>query len=97
MFDFESENKKLYCFDDQQMQMMLDHIYAYFQAKDQEQSIEPFLTERQAMELMKIKSDNTLRKYRAEGKIQFKKLSNGKVLYNHQSILDFLNKPETIK
>jgi len=51
-----------------------------------------WLDEKEAMELLKIKSKATLFKYRSEGRITYSQLTRKKVLYLKASLLEFLQR-----
>jgi hypothetical protein len=57
--------------------------------------LDPWLDEKEAMELMKIKSRTTLKKYREEGKIDYRRLSAKQIIYRRTSVLEFIeNSPK---
>lgn len=54
--------------------------------------IHPWIDEKEAMGMLRIKSKTTLLKYKALDYIEYRKLSSKHILYNRQSILDFIEK-----
>jgi hypothetical protein len=50
----------------------------------------PWVDEKEAMEMLRINSKTTFQKYRDTGKIDYSKISAKHILYNRQSILDFI-------
>lgn len=53
-------------------------------------SMDPWIDEKEAMQLLRITSKTTFHKYRDEGKIDFRKLSPKQIVYRRESILNFI-------
>jgi hypothetical protein len=58
--------------------------------------LDPWMDEKEAMNMLRISSKTTFQKYRDEGKIDFRKLSGKKIIYRRRSILNFIeNSPKS--
>jgi len=51
-----------------------------------------WITDVEAMQMLNIKSKTTLQKYRDEGKIRYSQNNKKNILYDQESILNFLEK-----
>ncbi|MCF0075242.1 helix-turn-helix domain-containing protein [Dyadobacter sp. CY261] len=54
--------------------------------------VEKWLSDEQAMQMLNIKSKTTLQKLRDEGKVRFSQPQKKIILYDRDSIEDYLNK-----
>lgn len=59
---------------------------------NQEQQLEQdeWISDVEAMKLLRISSKTTLQKYRDEGKIRFSQMGRKSILYDRHSLLDFI-------
>ena len=60
-------------------------------------SLNPWIKEDEAMDLLNITSKTTFQKYRDEGKFKYSRVSSKLILYERQSILDFIEGKSTPK
>ena len=70
---------------------LLDHVVEHLKDKNNV-SQDIWIDDVEAMSLLKITSKTTLQSYRDNGKIRFSQPSRKVILYDRQSILDFLDK-----
>ena len=66
---------------------VVDHIKAEYNVE-----IDNWIDEWEAMKLLRISSKTTLQKYRDERRIKFSQPSRKVILYDRQSIIDYLTK-----
>lgn len=60
--------------------------------KEKDSKPSKWISDKEAMELLNISSTTTLQKYRDEGSIRFSQPSRKVILYDRDSILDFIEK-----
>lgn len=60
------------------------------------QHLNPWISEDEAMEMLNIRAKGTMKKYRDEGKLDYRKPEGAKkIYYNRQSIIEFIeNSPK---
>lgn len=58
--------------------------------KEQDLEKDEWISDVEAMRLLRISSKTTLQKYRDEGKIRFSQLGRKSILYDRQSLMDFI-------
>jgi hypothetical protein len=80
---------KVICLEEDAFYELIETVVDRLRGKD-ENSVDRFISPEDAMELLGIKSPNTLQKYRDEGRIEFSQLSRKKILYDRYSILEYL-------
>ena len=78
------------CLESQAFYAILDAVMERFDRK-QSQSDYNWIDEKEAKRMLGGSSRTTLQKYRDEGKIRFTQPSRRVILYDRQSILDFLD------
>ena len=79
-------NINIICLESEALKMLIKKL-----AIQISNEVQPWLDEKEAMELLRIKSKTTLMKFKNQGAIEFRKLSSKHILYNRQSILDFID------
>lgn len=57
---------------------------------EQKLEAEEWISDEEAMKILRISSKTTLQKYRDEGKIRFSQLGRKSILYDRQSLMDFI-------
>lgn len=58
--------------------------------KEQDLEKDEWISDVEAIRLLRISSKTTLQKYRDEGKIRFSQLGRKSILYDRQSLMDFI-------
>ena len=71
---------------------LIDEVIAHIDSKHGLPKENKWIGIDEAMDMLKISSRTTLQEYRDSGEIEFSKLSHKVILYNRDSILDFLNR-----
>jgi len=79
------------CLEDQAFYALIEHVVQKLGEKHSE-PLERWIADEQAMQLLNIKSKTTLQKLRDEGKIRFSQPQKKIILYDRQSIKDYLDK-----
>lgn len=88
MSHFESDIK-IVCVESKAFEALVDKVVT--QMKEQFfGNLNPWINEKEAMDLLKITSKVTFKKYRDEGGIESSYMSTKHILYKRQSILDFI-------
>lgn len=77
------------CLESEAFYTLIDEVV---ERVNKEQNIEQddWISDAEAMKLLRISSKTTLQKYRDEGKIRFSQLGRKSILYDRQSLLDFI-------
>ena len=57
---------------------------------EQQLEQDEWISDEEAMKILRISSKTTLQKYRDEGKIRFSQLGRKSILYDRQSLLEFI-------
>lgn len=79
------------CFEDRAFFAMIDKLEAYIDTKKPKAAQgDKWISGTEAMNMLRIKSKTTLQKLRDEGKIRFTQPEKKIVLYDRQSIEDYL-------
>lgn len=76
------------CFENEAFYKLLDEIYKYLDQKTRKEN--EWITGKDAMQLLGIKSKTTLQKLRNNGKIRFSQPFRKVVLYDRASLIKFL-------
>jgi len=71
---------------------LIEEVYQRIAARQKQEQAISWLTKKQAMELLHIKSPTTLRLLVDEGKITVSRISSKKIYYCRNSILKYLEK-----
>ena len=77
------------CLQERAFYAIIDKVMAYVDEK-QPKAQEKWIDDIEAMKLLNIKSTTTLQKYRDEGAIRFSQPSKKVILYDRDSIYEFL-------
>ena len=87
---------KIICLEAQSIKLLVTEVLDQVK-KEQLIKQDTWIDEKEAMELLKIKSKNTFQKYRDEGAgIDHRKLSTKHILYRRSSVLNFIeNSPKS--
>lgn len=79
------------CIEDAAFYELVEQVYA--RMKDLHGPKEDkWISDEEAMQLLRIKSKTTLQQYRDEGKIRFSQPQKKIILYDRDSIMEFLDK-----
>jgi Helix-turn-helix domain len=79
------------CLQDVAFYSLLEQVFERLQSKHDEKK-ERWINDEQAMALLNIKSKTTLQRLRDEGKIRFSHPQRKLILYDRESIEDYLEK-----
>ena len=79
------------CLEDEAFYALLDKVMAYVKAEFNIKE-DKYISSIEAMKMLRIKSKNTMQKYRDEGLIRYYELSARNFLYDVDSIREFLEK-----
>jgi hypothetical protein len=79
------------CFEDRAFYAMIDKLEAYIDSKKPKQSQgDKWVSGEEAMRMLRITSKTTLQKFRDEGKIRYSQPEKKIILYDADSIRDFI-------
>lgn len=80
------------CFEDRAFFAMIDKLEAYIDSKkpDQKAVTDKWVSGEEAMRMLRISSKTTLQKFRDEGKIRYSQPEKKIILYDADSIRDFI-------
>ncbi len=79
------------CLEEKAFYALVEQVVSRLQESHSEQK-EKWISDEQAMTLLNIKSKTTLQKLRDEGRIRFSQPQKRIILYDRDSISDYLNK-----
>lgn len=82
---------KVICLEEEALYVMIEEVVARLKEK-QNVKEDKWISDSEAMALLKIKSKTTLQNMRDEGKIRFSQPQKKIILYDKDSINDFLEK-----
>jgi hypothetical protein len=83
------DNLNIICMESEAFYALVDRVVDRLKKQHKkEQNI--WIDEEEAMELLRIKSKTTLQKFRDQGKIRFTQPTRKLILYDRNSILEFL-------
>ena len=82
-------NLNIICLESEAFYALIDEVVN--RLKDKNGVEEKWIDDEEAMRLLHISSKTTLQKYRDEGSIRITQPSKKLILYDRESILDFLN------
>lgn len=79
------------CFEDRAFYAMIDKLEAYLDKKKSQTTIgDKWVSGEEAMRMLRITSKTTLQKFRDEGKIRYSQPEKKIILYDADSIRDFI-------
>lgn len=78
------------CLDSEAFYALIDDVVDHIK-KEHAPEKERWMSDSEAMELLKISSKTTLQKYRDEGRIRYSQPSRKIILYDRVSLLEFLD------
>ncbi len=79
------------CIETEAFYELFDNLVDRMREKERHQQ-NKWISDQEAMQMLGIKSTTTLQKYRDEGQIRFSQPSRKVILYDRDSILDFLER-----
>lgn len=82
---------KVICLQEDALYELIDEVVARIKEKNNI-SQDPWVSPERAMELLNVKSKSTMQKLRDSGQILFTQPQKKIILYNYDSIMDYLNK-----
>jgi len=82
---------KVICLQEDALYELIDEVVARIKEKNKI-SHDPWVSPERAMELLNVKSKSTMQKLRDSGQILFTQPQKKIILYNYDSIMDYLNK-----
>lgn len=85
------ENNNVICLESSALENLIDHVVKYIKTT-QGISNDKWINTEQAMELLNITSKTTLQNLRDTGKIRFTQPMKKVVLYDKDSLLEYLDK-----
>ena len=94
--DDSGTNLNVICLESKAFQALANEMAMQFK-KEFLGSLNPWIKEDAAMDLLRITSKTTFQKYRDEGKFKFSRITSKLILYERQSILDFIESKSTPK
>lgn len=84
-------NMNVICLESEAFYRLIDDVVERLvDSKDQQQ--DQWISDEEAMQMLRITSRTTLQKYRDEGSIRFSQPSRKVILYDRESILKFIEK-----
>lgn len=89
MADFTS-NLNVICLESEAFHTLVDRVVA--RLEENQAKPDKWISDEEAMQLLRIKSTTTLQKYRDEGRIRYSQPSRKVILYDRESVLAFLEK-----
>lgn len=78
------------CIDEKAFENLLDRMFKYVQSQLEIDTVDKWIDKKEAKRLLRIKSDTTLQKLRDEGHIRFSQPERKHILYDRDSINDYL-------
>lgn len=79
------------CLEEEAFFQLIEQVVARLREKHGDEK-DKWISDEQAMQLLNIKSKTTLQKLRDEGKIRFSQPQKKIILYDRESILEYLEK-----
>ncbi|MCG8328584.1 MAG: helix-turn-helix domain-containing protein [Chitinophagales bacterium] len=83
-------NLQVICLESEAFYQLIDQVIARLE-KNTAPTPDQWISDQEAMQLLRITSKTTLQKYRDEGKIRFSQPSRKVILYDRASILEFID------
>lgn len=87
---------QIICLESDAFKALLKEVTVHIKQEEMFQ-FDPWVDEKEAMQLLKITSKTTFQKYRDNGDIDFRRLSSKHIVYRRESILDFIENSEKSK
>ncbi len=84
-----STDLKIICLESKAFYALIDEVTARIKATHN-MDVDQWIDEHEAMNLLRITSKTSLQKYRDERRIRFSALSRKVIVYDRQSILDYI-------
>lgn len=78
------------CIEEKAFYTLLDRVFKYVESKMEQDTPDNWMDKKEAMQLLRIKSATTLQKLRDEGKIRFSQPERKHIVYDRDSINDYL-------
>jgi|APTNR8051073442_1049403.scaffolds.fasta_scaffold00875_2 hypothetical protein len=88
MPDFDT-NIKIICLESEAFKALVSEVATQIK-KEFLHELDPWIDEKEAMDMLRISSKTTFQKYRDDGNIDYRRLSPKQIVYRRQSILDFI-------
>ncbi len=85
-------NMEVICLEEEAFFVLVDEVVTRIQATESDAEAQKWLDAEEAMKLLKIKSKTTLQKLRDEGKIRFSQPQPKWIVYDRDSLHDYLNR-----
>lgn len=79
------------CLESEAFYALIDEVVQRLGGADPKEP-DQWISDEEAMKLLRISSRTTLQKYRDEGKIRYSQISRKVILYDRNSILEFLDR-----
>lgn len=83
------------CFEDEAFNALIDKLYARLKAKDEKADEPIWISPEEALKLLNVTHKTTLLRLRNEGKIRATQPKKKIILYDRQSIIDYLDDNST--
>ncbi|MBL7713093.1 MAG: helix-turn-helix domain-containing protein [Chitinophagaceae bacterium] len=80
------------CLEDKAFYTLLDKVVSRFTEQQERKQTDKWVSGEEAMKMLRITAKSTLQKFRDEGKIRFSQPEKKIILYDTDSIHEFLNK-----
>lgn len=78
------------CIEEKAFYTLLDRVFKYVESKMGQDTPDKWMDKKEAMQALRIKSSTTLQKLRDEGKIRFSQPERKHIVYDRDSINDYL-------
>ena len=78
------------CIEEKAFYTLLDRVFKYVESKMEVVAPDKWMDKKEAMQVLRIKSATTLQKLRDEGKIRFSRPERKHIVYDRDSINDYL-------
>lgn len=88
MPDFET-NMKIICLESEAFKALVSEVATQLK-KEFLHELDPWIDEKEAMDMLRISSKTTFQKYRDSGAIDFRRLSSKHIVYRRKSVLDYI-------
>lgn len=85
-----SRDINVICFESEAFYAVINEVVNRI-IENQQQTFDKWIDDTEAMHLLRISSKTTLQKFRDEGKIRFSQPTRKIILYDRDSILEFIN------
>ena len=80
------------CIEEKAFYTLLDGVIKYVESKMDKHSQDQWMDKKEAMQILRIKSNTTLQKLRDEGKIRFSQPEKKHIVYDRDSIIRYIEK-----